>query len=255
MARTLFGFFGAPWDSTGGGPTTYNETLTETAATGDAQSAVAVWASSLSETAGANDSGASAVAWASSLAETTSAGDASAAVATWASSLTESVAAGDSGSAAATFQATHLESAAAGDSGSASAVFESARSESAAVADGIAAVAVWASLLLESLAAADSASATGGGGAGADPAAVWAYELAPGVTAGDMLLALYTSLPTAAAIVAAMEASGTKLEEIHRIHGLLAASPLVVTPTTRTAGSISQGIAGDGTTSTTVTRT
>lgn len=47
-----------------------------------------------------------------------------------------------------------------------------------------------------------------GGGGGADPAAVWAYELLPGVTAGDMLTAIYQSLPTAAdAVVAAMNAN------------------------------------------------
>lgn len=49
---------------------------------------------------------------------------------------------------------------------------------------------------------------SGGGGGGADPAAVWAYELLPGVSAGAMLTAIYQSLPTAAdAVVTAMNAN------------------------------------------------
>lgn len=67
-------------------------------------------------------------------------------------------------------------------------------------------------------------------------ASVWAYPLA-GAIAGQRM-AQAASLNT----------------EVHRISGLDAASPLVVAPTARTAGSIVQAIsqAGD---STTVTRT
>lgn len=47
----------------------------------------------------------------------------------------------------------------------------------------------------------------------------------------------------------------TKLDELHAIHGLDAANPMTVTPASRTAGSITQAITGDGEASTTVTRT
>lgn len=46
----------------------------------------------------------------------------------------------------------------------------------------------------------------------------------------------------------------TKLDELHKIHGLRAAAPMTVTPTTRVAGAINQVISGDGTTTSTVTR-
>jgi hypothetical protein len=45
-----------------------------------------------------------------------------------------------------------------------------------------------------------------------------------------------------------------ELQEIHLIHGLKSGSALTVTPTSRTAGAVSQTIGGDGTTNTTVTR-
>lgn len=50
------------------------------------------------------------------------------------------------------------------------------------------------------------------------------------------------------------ETTSEKLREIHQIHGLDAAVPMTVTPTSRAAGSLSQTISGDGDTSTTVTR-
>ena len=52
-----------------------------------------------------------------------------------------------------------------------------------------------------------------------------------------------TSADIAAANAGLTPQEATKLDEIHRIHGLKAADPLVVTPTTRTAGSIAQDIA------------
>ena len=45
-----------------------------------------------------------------------------------------------------------------------------------------------------------------------------------------------------------------KVDELHKLQGLDAANPMTVTPTSRTAGTISQTISGDGTTTTTVTR-
>jgi hypothetical protein len=45
-----------------------------------------------------------------------------------------------------------------------------------------------------------------------------------------------------------------RTDELHRIHGLKSGEPMTVTPTTRVAGTISQTISGDGTTTTTVTR-
>jgi hypothetical protein len=46
-----------------------------------------------------------------------------------------------------------------------------------------------------------------------------------------------------------------ELQEIHAIHGLKSGSALTVTPASRAAGAITQSITGDGTTTTTVTRT
>jgi hypothetical protein len=46
----------------------------------------------------------------------------------------------------------------------------------------------------------------------------------------------------------------TQVDELHRIHGLKSGEPMTVTTTTRVAGTISQTISGDGTTTTTVTR-
>jgi hypothetical protein len=46
-----------------------------------------------------------------------------------------------------------------------------------------------------------------------------------------------------------------ELQEIHLIHGLKSGSALTVTPSSRAAGAVSQNITGDGTTTTTVTRT
>jgi hypothetical protein len=45
-----------------------------------------------------------------------------------------------------------------------------------------------------------------------------------------------------------------KANELHVLQGLKSGTTLVVTPTSRTAGGISQTISGDGTTSTTVSR-
>jgi hypothetical protein len=47
---------------------------------------------------------------------------------------------------------------------------------------------------------------------------------------------------------------GSEINEIHLIQGLSAGDTLTVTPTSRTAGAISQTIGGDGTTTTTVSR-
>ena len=44
------------------------------------------------------------------------------------------------------------------------------------------------------------------------------------------------------------------IDELHKVHGLSAGNPMTVTPTSRTAGSISQTISGDGETTTTVAR-
>ncbi|MEM6898449.1 MAG: hypothetical protein AAF583_01580 [Pseudomonadota bacterium] len=66
------------------------------------------------------------------------------------------------------------------------------------------------------------------------------------------------SVPSASVIASEvrtdLERTGGMLGEIHTIHGLNSLSPMTVTPATRTAGSITQTIAGDGTTTSTVTR-
>lgn len=47
---------------------------------------------------------------------------------------------------------------------------------------------------------------------------------------------------------------GAEIDEMHLIHGLKSGEALTVTPTSRTAGAVSQTISGDGTTTTTVSR-
>jgi len=67
-----------------------------------------------------------------------------------------------------------------------------------------------------------------------------------------------TTLPgsyTGSEAGALVDQINTLITELHRLHGLEIASPLSVTPTLRTAGTISQTISGDGTSNTTVTRT
>lgn len=45
-----------------------------------------------------------------------------------------------------------------------------------------------------------------------------------------------------------------RIDELHKLQGLDISAPMTVTPTTRVAGSVSQAITGDGSTTTTVTR-
>lgn len=63
-----------------------------------------------------------------------------------------------------------------------------------------------------------------------------------------------TAVLTASAIRTELTPELTQISETHLIHGLQTGSPLNVTPTSRTAGAISQTITGDGVTTTTVTR-
>lgn len=64
--------------------------------------------------------------------------------------------------------------------------------------------------------------------------------------------------PSAASIAAAVRtelaAELLRVTEVAKIHGLVQGTPLVVTPTSRTAGDIAQTISGDGVSSSTVSR-
>ena len=73
-------------------------------------------------------------------------------------------------------------------------------------------------------------------GGGADPGAVWGYLLSNGLTAEQTILRM-----------------AQQIDELHRIHGLQIDFPLVVTTSSRTAGSINQTISDAGG-ATTVTR-
>lgn len=60
-------------------------------------------------------------------------------------------------------------------------------------------------------------------GSGATPAQIWAYELLPGVSAGDMLIALYqsacpTAAQNAAAVIAAMNATPPGVD-VRKVNG------------------------------------
>jgi len=64
-----------------------------------------------------------------------------------------------------------------------------------------------------------------------------------------------TASENAAAVRTNLSPELLRIIELALLHGLDPASPLVVTPTSRTAGSVTQSLTGDGSTSTTVTRT
>lgn len=70
-----------------------------------------------------------------------------------------------------------------------------------------------------------------------DPAAIWAHVLPNGLTAAETVTQIHTMLTA-----------------LHQIHGLQVGMPLVVTPTSRTAGPVSQTITSTAD-ATTVTRT
>ena len=60
-------------------------------------------------------------------------------------------------------------------------------------------------------------------GSGATPAQIWAYELLPGISAGDMLIALYqnacpTAAQNAAAVLAAMNATPPGVD-VRKVNG------------------------------------
>jgi len=82
--------------------------------------------------------------------------------------------------------------------------------------------------------------------------------LEPSITAGQITISgigtivdnatSYTSLNIDSLL------SGDKLDDLYKLQGLDIDNPMTVTPSSRNAGSISQIISGDGTSSTTVTR-
>jgi len=83
--------------------------------------------------------------------------------------------------------------------------------------------------------------------------------IAQGVSTDTKVSAIATDVDSVALQVAAVESEvdGTKIQidELHKLQGLDTVSPLTVTPTSRTAGTIAQTITGDGETTSTVTRT
>lgn len=67
------------------------------------------------------------------------------------------------------------------------------------------------------------------GAGGADPADVWSYVLPNGKTAGDTFAELHTWLT-----------------ELRLVHGLVPGQPLVVTPSSRQAGTLAQTVTTTG---------
>ena len=68
-----------------------------------------------------------------------------------------------------------------------------------------------------------------GGGGSVDPISVWAHTLANGLSAEQTLVEIHAWL-----------------RDLHQIHGLEVGAPLRVTPTSRSAGGVSQEIAQVG---------
>ena len=90
-------------------------------------------------------------------------------------------------------------------------------------------------------------------GAAADPAAVWAYVLPNGKTAAQTLVELHAAAvggPSATDIAAAVrEALADELLQVTDVaclHGLVSGEPLVVTPSSRAAGPVTQTITTAG---------
>lgn len=98
--------------------------------------------------------------------------------------------------------------------------------------------AVWAAIASANNIAGSMGNKLNSAASAGDP---WTTEL-PGSYTADQ----------AGAILAAIK---TLTDELHRINGLKAGEPLTVTPSSRVVGDITQAITGDGTTTTTVTRT
>lgn len=74
------------------------------------------------------------------------------------------------------------------------------------------------------------------------------------VNVSDVETATTTLSSDIAALEALVTAANLKIEEMHQLQGLELGSPMTVTPTSRTVGSVSLTISGDGTTTTTVER-
>jgi len=88
---------------------------------------------------------------------------------------------------------------------------------------------------------------------GSHHAAADVHEFQPDVITNDAIAAsAVTEIATGVRTELATEL--TAITELHLIHGLKSGSTLTVTPTSRSAGAVSQTIGGDGTTSTTVSR-
>jgi len=88
---------------------------------------------------------------------------------------------------------------------------------------------------------------------GSHHAAADVHEFQPDVIDSDAIAAsAITEIATGVRTELATEL--TAITELHLIHGLKSGSTLTVTPTSRSAGAVSQTIGGDGTTSTTVSR-
>lgn len=88
---------------------------------------------------------------------------------------------------------------------------------------------------------------------GSHHAAADIHEFQPDVITNDAIAAsAITEIATGVRTELATEL--TAITELHLIHGLKSGSTLTVTPTSRSAGAVSQTIGGDGTTSTTVSR-
>jgi hypothetical protein len=145
----------------GGGGTTYNDTLTESVATAATISAIATFASAMSEAITALDTDASTLVFGNTLAESTTVTDAYTGTVvgggtTYNDTLTESVAAADALAAAATFLNAVAESIAASDTVVSVVTLVNALAESVATSDSTTAAATFPNTVAESVATADT---------------------------------------------------------------------------------------------------
>jgi hypothetical protein len=143
----------------GGGGTTYNESITETASASDSAAATATVSASIAEAGSASDAKAASALISTAVAESGTASDSQAATAVIAATVSDAVTASDSQAATAVIAATVSEAVTATDAISQGNVYSEALTESVSAGDTLAGMVSIAALLAEGIAAGDQVSA------------------------------------------------------------------------------------------------
>lgn len=222
------------FDAAGG--TTFSGAVTESVASADAVSALAVFVSSITEAASASDSSSASAIFPVTITEAVAASETESATVVFASSITEAVSASDSTDAIIVVNVS--ESVSAADATTATAVFVSSITEAVSASDAESVVAVFVGSATESVAASDSESAT----------AVFVASITEAVsaaetsTAGMLLISAITEPVTAAETEAASAVfAGADSESVTAAETESALATFVVARTEPAAASDTSG--------------